>query len=100
MAEHRLRLTDDELSFLIQCLHESSESQQQLIEFYGLMKKNHAKDLDRTEFNKASSAYSETVRKAVATSDMLRRLESTLNGGRPRGKKLAKIAYGMITSQP
>jgi hypothetical protein len=94
-----LRLTDDELSFLVQCLQELTESQQELLSIYGSLKKQHANDLIRTEFDKANKAYSETARKAVATSDMTRRLQSTLCGGRPRGKNLAKIAYGMIASQ-
>lgn len=99
MTEHRLRLTDDEVSFLVQSLQELSESQQQLLDIYGQMKKNHANDLVRTEFNKANTAHSETARKAIAAKDMLRRLESILHGGRPRGNNLAKIAYGMIASE-
>jgi len=75
------------------------ESQQELLPIYKSLKKEHAHDLIRTEFDKANRAYSETVRKSMATRDMIRRLESILNGGRPRGKNMAKVAYGMIASE-
>lgn len=97
--EHRIRLTNDELSFLIGCLQELADSQKQLIHIYAQMKKAHAEDIVRTEFDKANEAHSETSRKLVACTDMVRRLRATRSGGHPRSQVLAQIAMRMMNAQ-
>jgi hypothetical protein len=96
MNEYRVRLTDDQLKFLLLKLRELEESYEERLHFYRSWKKEHVKDFDRTEFDRANTAVSETVRERIVTRDFIRRFQSLINGGKPRPSRWANIACAMF----
>ena len=97
--EYRMRLTDNQLKFLLHILRELEESYDERLHFYRSWKKEHEKDFDRTEFDRANIAVSETVRERIITRDFIRRFQSLINGGKPRPSNWANIACNMFVSQ-
>jgi len=97
--EHRVRLTDDQLKFLLHCLKELAGSYDERRQLYKQWKKAHEKDFDRTEFRRANTAFSETKQEQTAVDDMIRRFEAILSGGRPRSRSLANLACAMVVGR-
>jgi hypothetical protein len=99
MNEYRVRLNDNHLKFLLHILNELEESYDERLHFYRNWKKDHAKDFDRTEFDRANTAVSETVRERIVTRDFIRRFQSLINGGKPRPSRWANIACAMFVGR-
>jgi hypothetical protein len=99
MVEHRLRLSDGQLNFIIQCLRELDEGYDELLIAYRDLRKKHKDDIVRTEYDKASKAFTETARKSIAVKDTIRRLDSVVKGGRPRVKDMANLAMAMVAEK-
>lgn len=89
MGEHRLRMTDTQLIFLIDRLQDLEEGYLEMIPAYRRWRQQHKNDLATgagSEYARATDAYYETNRKHQGTKDMIERLSAILQGGKPRVK--------------
>lgn len=95
MPEHRLRMTDVEITFILDRLKELQEGYDEMVPEYRRWRKQHRNDLVReagSEYSRATDAYYQTNRKSLANRDMIRRLECILAGGRPRTTNIGTIS--------
>jgi hypothetical protein len=64
------------LTFLIHRLEELQEGYEEMIPYYRNWRKQHKDDIIRTEYERATTAVTETCRKSIGTKDLIRRLSA------------------------
>lgn len=98
-TEHRLRFNDDEIRFILMILEEMRENTEFTRDMSSSRKREHRNDTVRTEYNRMNSIHSEMVRKLYGIKELTHRFQATLEGGRPRTNKWAKLAMRMLLAE-
>ena len=98
MVEHRLRLNDEQLTFLMLRLAELEDNDDQQLRDYYRLKERAKRECNRAEFRAASDSYWAIKKKIQATKDMVRCFNSIVEGGRPRTRLVGRFACFSIVN--
>ena len=98
MADHRLRLNDEQLTFLLLRLSELESTDEQQLTSYYRLKEKAKRECNKAEFSKSSNSYWAIKKKIQATKDMVRCFNSIVEGGRPRTRFVGRFACFSIVN--